>query len=497
MGKAGRQRRLRQEKERERQRARRPAGAPKPEPEPGPGFRSGPRRDPSQKEQVAAAIGEAVSAVCDGRQDAFGRHLDQLAIERTPGWTQAVSRSLVEYLRLSVTTAWNHGWQPAELARHIGRELSAAHAAMASDMIAGEMRGYAAASVDDRWAAQVAGLECAAPGKGAWWGSDAEYLAASYALRRHAEFIMTVATAIETLHAFRHLPVIERLLPLPGTARRSAPERADPTGPAEPADERMLSKIRALLAKAESTEFTEEAEALSARAQELMAKYSIDHALLAAESGREEEPGGRRIGVDNPYEAPKATLLQTVAQANRCRVVWSKELGLVTVIGFPADLDAVELLFTSLLVQANTAMVRAGGKRDAYGRSRTRAFRQSFLVSYAIRIGERLAEATVHAERAAMAEQRAAMAEQREAMAEQDREGGAGVRVAGGKGTDLVPFLAARQEAVDDAVDAMFGGTLRRSRSVRATDAEGWSSGRAAADLASLHNHATVGTGTR
>ena len=93
-----------------------------------------------------------------------------------------------------------------------------------------------------------------------------------------------------------------------------------------------------------------------------MAKYSIDHALLAAETGRTEEPGGRRIAVDNPYEAPKASLLQTVAQANRCRVVWSKELGLVTVIGFPADLDAVELLFTSLLVQANSAMLRAGGE---------------------------------------------------------------------------------------------------------------------------------------
>jgi Protein of unknown function (DUF2786) len=358
---------------------------------------------------------------------------------------------------------------------------------MAGDMIAAEMRGYAAASVDGRWAAQMAAIEAAAPGKGAWWGSDAEYLGAWYALGRDAEFIVTVATAIETMLAFQHLPVIEKLLPLPGTARATEHEPASPAGPAnaartaEPADERMLGKIRALLAKAESTEFAEEAEALSARAQELMAKYSIDHALLAAESGREEDPGGRRIAVDNPYEAPKVTLLQTVAQANRCRVIWSKELGLVTVVGFPADLDAVELLFTSLLVQANTAMLRAGGKQDAYGRSRTRAFRQSFLVSYAIRIGERLAGAAEHAEQEVVAERRDA--------------GGAGEGGALGSGTDLVPFLAARQEAVDDAVDAMFGDSLTRSRSVRATDAEGWSSGRAAADVASLHNRAPV-TGT-
>jgi hypothetical protein len=55
-----------------------------------------------------------------------------------------------------------------------------------------------------------------------------------------------------------------------------------------------------------------------------------------------------------------------------------------------------------------------------------------------------------------------------------------------------VPFLAARHRAVDDAVDAMFGDTLTRGRAVRATDAEGWHSGRVAADMASLHNHAAV-----
>jgi hypothetical protein len=482
VAKGGRQRRLK--RERERQRAARAAGSP----EPGCGPRTGPGHVPSQRELVSSAIVEAVHAVGAGQQDAYGKHLDQLAIERTPGWTQAVSQGLVEYLETSVTAAWQRGWQPAELARHIGRELSVAHATMVSDMIAGEMTRYAAATVDPRWAAQVAALEAAAPAKGAWWGSDAEYLAAWYARGRDAEFIGAVATAVETLHAFTHLPPIEKLLPLPGKARATAPAHARPadnTAPADstaPADERMLGRIRALLAKAEATEFAEEAEALSARAQELMAKYSIDHALLAAESGRAEAAGGRRIAVDNPYETPKATLLQTVAAANRCRVVWSKELGLVTVIGFPADLDAVELLFTSLLVQANTAMLRAGGKRDGHGRSRTRAFRQSFLVSYAIRIGERLAEATVHAEQAAVAEQRAAGTAHGDT-----KDAGTGT-----KGTDLVPFLAARQQAVDDAVDEMFGDTLRKTRAVHATDAEGWTSGRAAADLATLHNRAPV-----
>ena len=133
-------------------------------------------------------------------------------------------------------------------------------------------------------------------------------------------------------------------------------------------------------------------------------------------------------------------------------------------------------------------MLRTGGKRDGSGRSRTRAFRQSFLLAYAIRIGERLAEAADHAEQAAVAEQRARGRRPRG----RNRGDGTADGVAARKGADLVPFLAARHRAVDEAVDEMFGSTLTRSRSVRATDAEGWDSGRAAADLASLRNQAQV-----
>jgi len=324
---------------------------------------------------------------------------------------------------------------------------------MAADLIADEMRGYAAGTVDGRWAGQVASL-----GSGVWWGSDADYLGAWQA-RQGAAATAAVATAIELLHLLQHLPVLEQLCPLPGAAHAgSSPAHGD-------ADERILGKIRALLAKAESTEFPEEAEALSARAQELMAKYSIDQAVLAAQNGRRDSPAGRRLPVDNPYESPKASLLQTVAKANRCRTIWHKELGMSTVVGFAADLDAVELLFTSLLVQANTAMLRAGARRDAYGRSRTRAFRQSFLIAYATRIAERLSQATEHAE------QQAATAS---------------------SGQDLLPVLRARQQAVDDAVGEIFGDTLTSGRAMRATDAEGWYSGRAAADMATLHNHSQV-----
>src|SRR6266704_2970169 len=85
------------------------------------------------------------------------------------------------------------------------------------------------------------------------------------------------------------------------------------------ADPRQLERVRALLAKAESTSFAEEAEAYTAKAQELMARHSIDYALLSVGTGIRDQPVGRRIGIDNPYAAPKVLLHAAAAGANRCR----------------------------------------------------------------------------------------------------------------------------------------------------------------------------------
>jgi hypothetical protein len=111
----------------------------------------------------------------------------------------------------------------------------------------------------------------------------------------------------------------------------------------------MLTRVRALLAKAESTEFEAEVETFTAAAQSLMARHSIDVAMLAAESGGRpgtEGPQGRRLSIDAPYEVPKLMLLNVVASANRCRSIWNKKLGFATVLGFTPDLHAVEVLFT-------------------------------------------------------------------------------------------------------------------------------------------------------
>jgi hypothetical protein len=101
-------------------------------------------------------------------------------------------------------------------------------------------------------------------------------------------------------------------------------------------------------------------------------------------------PQARQRRVPAPYATPKALLLARVATAYGVRAVVGAdgEGRLCTLVGFDGDLDVVELLFTSLLVQASFAMVAASG-----GQRRVRAFRHAFLLGYAASVGARVAEA--------------------------------------------------------------------------------------------------------
>ncbi|MEU5883406.1 DUF2786 domain-containing protein [Spirillospora sp. NPDC047279] len=411
---------------------------------------------PRTRDEAEGLVRLAVQGLQRGDQEVLRRTAVELSGEADDEpWRTLVDRVMLARLEEAVTTAWQRGWQPADLARFTGRRLGRRHQRMAVDAIAAEMRAYSGTTVDEEWRAQLSAL-----GAEVWWRGDATFFQARCG-REDTDRLTVLTSALEVLRLLGTLPRLARIGPPPGAAPNG---RAETTQRAREIDQRMLGKVRALLAKAESTEFPEEAEALSARAQELMARHSIDHALLAAESGTGGEPAGRRVPVDNPYDSPKAVLLTVVAEANRCRAVWHRELGFSTVLGFPADLAAVEMLFTSLLVQATTAMLHTGSQKDALGRSRTRSFRHAFLNAYAARIGERLRGAAGEAATRAAAE---------------------------ADGKDLLPVLAARDRAVEEAVDTMFP-NLTRGRARAVSNHEGWVAGRAAADLASLNGRSEV-----
>ncbi|MFD3586565.1 DUF2786 domain-containing protein [Streptomyces sp. NPDC058683] len=326
-----------------------------------------------------------------------------------------------------VAAAWRRGWQPADVVRLVRRELDDPHVRLAAGLIRAQ-------APDDRR-------------RGPRWQAQLDALPDGHA--RVGDRFSHATAVLELYRLLLRLPALEPL-------DESGP-RADTHRP----ESRMLTRIRALLAKAEATGFPEEAEALSAKAQELMARHSVDEALLAAGAPAPDAPGACRIGVEPPYEQAKAVLLDAVATANHCRSVWNEPLAFSTVVGFEADLEAVELLYTSLLVQATHAMTQAEAAQRAGGRKRTKTFRQSFLAAYAHRVGDRLAAAA----RAAVTEAEAPQ--------------------------DLLPVLATREMAVTDRMERMFPETTTtRLRGV--TDEAGWTEGTRAADRAQVHSRSQL-----
>lgn len=161
-------------------------------------------------------------------------------------------------------------------------------------------------------------------------------------------------------------------------------------------DDRVLDRVRKLLAKAEHPSTpAAEAEVFSGKAAELMARYALDQAMLTNRTIGAGAPEVRAMTVHSPYSLAKAILLSRVAAAHRvCVAVGGdgRHLGrLCTLVGFPIDLDTVEMLFTSLLVQASFAMQAASA-----GAPRVKAFRRAFLMGYAASIGRRLEEVQRH-----------------------------------------------------------------------------------------------------
>ncbi len=155
----------------------------------------------------------------------------------------------------------------------------------------------------------------------------------------------------------------------------------------------MLARIRALLAKAEDPAATPaEAETYTGKANELIAKYGIDAALLAAaqDDGKAPTPGSKIFDVEAPYAPDKVSLLNTIALALRCRAIrlstgWRNKYQ-VHVFGFTADLERVELLYTSLLIQQAQALAVA---HVPWGVN-TAAFRRSWMEGYRLAVHGRL-----------------------------------------------------------------------------------------------------------
>ncbi|WP_330181655.1 DUF2786 domain-containing protein [Nocardia sp. NBC_01503] len=401
---------------------------------------------PEDREATAAEIGNAITAAAlqSARSGARGKTArgDAIVAERFGALFAGLPASVVEHgTQLAgqhiIASVFRNGWLPSDIAQAAQRRGDTFVVEFLTDVIAAYVRPFAPDTIDETWRAQLSEL-----GAEVWWSDSATHLS-QWSVKQMLTIEEALTTVIAALALLLLLPKMESIRPLPGAARpQSVPHHVD---------EKVLGRVRGLLAKAESTSFPEEAEALSAKAQELMTKYALDRVLVDADTSAVDLPGARRIWLDTPYTDAKALLIDAVAKANRSRAIFVAEWGFVTIVGDETDLDAVELLSTSLLVQATRAMIAID--INATGTD-ARTFRKAFLVAYATRIGERLAAATA-----------ATIAQS----ATPER---------------LLPVLASHQLAVDNAFETLF--PQSRSRGITIRSAEGWDAGRAAADRARL-----------
>lgn len=183
--------------------------------------------------------------------------------------------------------------------------------------------------------------------------------------------------------------------------------------------ETYADKISKLLRKAESTT-PEEAELLFAKAQELMAKYAIDEAMLNAAKGtdREREPiVSEEFVIVGLYRAALLKLSWYVMLNNGLRGIqlsdpgWRKvgdkvykETMVLVGVGYQSDISNAKQLATSLEIQALRAESQWWRENSnlyaSDGRS-ARLIRRGFIMAFAEGANVKMREATARGKAAA------------------------------------------------------------------------------------------------
>lgn len=406
-------------------------------------FRAKPLSSAPTQAEIAGLIAAATRYASVSAQAATPRieQLNELGAVAATSQLDPAALVVGEVLAL-LRRAWENGWQPLDLVHATRRRTSAQAAAwLTRAVLVDADRADALTRAPQEWVDQLTAL-----GARPALPDGVEPLLAPGGRAPVPEWV-GVLHVLDLLHK---LPRLEALVPPPSAwGQKRTATRPAVTGSDQ--QSRTLRKVRALLAKAESTEFEAEADAFTAKAQDLMTRHSIDEALVADGAGLGVDVRGVRVLIDHPYALEKARLLDVVARANRTRAIWHDFSSCMTIVGVPTDLVQVEMLFTSTLVQATRSMTQVG--QGSSGADRSTGFRKAFLSAYALRIGERLQTSNEQA--------------------------------TASYGTDLVPVFARQGEAIEQEFERLFP-HVTQSTSRATFNARGWDAGTRAADAAVL-----------
>src|SRR5688572_19313369 len=251
--------------------------------------------------------------------------------------------------------------------------------------------------------------------------------------------------------------------------------------------EDLVRKIAGLLATAES--FAEQgndeaAQTYVQKAHALQAKYSIDQAMLADQTGQKTEKIiSKKVRMPGKWGKQKVHLAHVIAHATNCtgyhttsRYVPNEDglygersdtkIYYYTVFGFESDVEHVEFLINSLSMQMDAALSAAQMAKPSWEHGRS--FNASFMQGYSGSISSRLHAAN------------------REARKNADV-------TYGSQSTALV--LVDKKKQVEDEMRAQVG-RLRKGSSSETTSGHGYSAGRDAGSRATIARGG-VGGGSR
>jgi uncharacterized protein DUF2786 len=164
------------------------------------------------------------------------------------------------------------------------------------------------------------------------------------------------------------------------------------------ANDPMISKIRKLLQQAEGAARlgnTEEANAFNEKATELITKYGVDQAKLAAEGQIDDPIASEHVAIPDTYAVDMRNLIFNITVALGGQMVYLKRRRPGTaqsytytahIFGHRSTLDRVIFLFdllqSQMLVGASAAQVPAW--------ENARSYRKSWMAGFAIAIRDRL-----------------------------------------------------------------------------------------------------------
>ena len=230
---------------------------------------------------------------------------------------------------------------------------------------------------------------------------------------------------------------------------------------------KMLERIQALILKAESTEHAEEAELFMAKAQELLTKYSLSELDLMGLDAKNVKDTIVTVPVliSEPCAPAKIQLIGAISRSNNCKIVkghyrkrknnadvpsdWktgeshriitvdnrSVNYRTAWVTGFSRDVDAVTMLYTSMITQIHATIGRQGIPNYVNKGTYTSHFIQGFATA----VRSRLSKAYKISEEELINEQREA-------------------------GNDILPAIISRKKAVEEAQEMFWQGQLSTSR---------------------------------